>query len=182
MHTNYTTADLWKFHNRRSGYAPDPGPARWLWEINGDPISDNYTPEELDAIGLLRAWVKRYYPHPAAERLYGPGMVGISWFIEIAGMFESADCTADVYRDDQETFLSHFSHPQHDNSGEPINWNRVPVADKLWDRTHDDKGGFFQTATGWKPSPLQPAVYVPGVLRAAGLGHLVAYEPRTSSS
>lgn len=179
VHTTYTDNDLWRFRNRRSGYEPAPGPACWRWEISGDPISDNYSPDEIDAVDLLKRWLERSYPDHTTESLYGPGMVGIYWFVDIAGMFETADCTADVYRHDDETFLTHFTQPRHTDTDETINWNRVPVADKLWDQGHADKGGFFLTATGWRPSPLQPAVYVPGVLRAAGLGHLLSYNPRT---
>lgn len=50
VHTTYTDDDLWRFSNRRSSYAPAPGPACWRWEISGDPISDNYSPDEIDAV------------------------------------------------------------------------------------------------------------------------------------
>jgi hypothetical protein len=42
-----------------------------------------------------------------------------------------------------------------------MNWFMLPVVDKLWNSERFDKGGFIQEATGWKPSILQPCIYLP---------------------
>lgn len=85
---------------------------------------------------------------------------------------------AHVWAAGEDTFGKFFTTPRNAATDEVINWNRVPVRDKLWNADRDDKGGFFQQATGWKPSPFQPSVYLPGVLKAAGFSSLAPYEPR----
>jgi hypothetical protein len=50
------------------------------------------------------------------------------------------------------------------DTGERLNLLTLPVVDKLWDHTHADKGGFIQSATGWKPSVLHPFVYLPTLM------------------
>lgn len=67
----------WEFSNRR-GTHENTGPCYLVWELRGDPITDNFTPAEISADELLRIWAERYYPDQLAEHLYGPGMVGIS--------------------------------------------------------------------------------------------------------
>ncbi|AGJ59507.1 MULTISPECIES: hypothetical protein [Streptomyces] len=54
-------------------------------------------------------------------------------------------------------------------TGEQLNWLRLPVVDQGWHATADDRGGFIQQATGWKPSPLQPTMDVRQIGAAAGL-------------
>ncbi len=181
MHTYTDRENNWTFRNRRSGHE-NVGPCQLVWEIHGDPLTDGFTPHEVDAVDLLKMWVRKYYPHDVGERLYGPGMVGISWFLDAAGQFEAPDVEAHVWEVDGESFAQFFTTPRNVATDEVINWNRVPVKDKLWDSDHDDKGGFFQQATGWKPSAFQPAVYLPGVLKAAGLGSLVEYAPRETKT
>lgn len=172
------TENNWSFHHRQNNFKND-GPFHLSWEISGDPISDDYSTDEIDADELLRRWIKRYSPDVSAEAMYGPGMVAIHWFIEGASQFELAPFAADRYRHEgHEDFLTFFSWPTNMATGERLNWNRVPVIDKLWNEQRGDKGGFFQQATGWKPSTLQPVVYLPGVLAASGNGGLVEYLPR----
>ncbi|MBH8550844.1 hypothetical protein I8751_00235 [Nostocaceae cyanobacterium CENA357] len=69
------------------------------------------------------------------------------------------------YNDDlpHENFVTFFTHPVDSVTGKPINWLDVPVNDKLWNSKRADKGGFIQQATGWKPSILQPYVYLPAL-------------------
>jgi hypothetical protein len=42
------------------------------------------------------------------------------------------------------------------------------VKDLAWNQTTANKGGFIQEATGWKPSALQPHVYLPTLLHSIG--------------
>ena len=53
-------------------------------------------------------------------------------------------------------------------NGERLNWLLLPVEDKLWNAKQANKGGFIQEATGWKPSILQPFVYLPALLKGTG--------------
>lgn len=168
--------DAYRFSSLRSGFTRTTG-LSWLWEVNGTPMSDEYTPDEVDAVKLLRLWIERYYPDSGAEQRYGPGMVSISWFItgtdttiEIAP-FQALDHGVG-------DFLTAFTWPVHAGTGEPVNWLSLPVADGQWNARRADKGGFLQQATGWKPAPLQPMVYLPGLLAAVpGLGGLLPASP-----
>lgn len=109
-------------------------------------------------------------------------MVGIYWFVDglDEGTFESAPFTAPVYAHRHEDFLKTCSWPRHAETREPLNWLTLPVWDKLWNAERGDKGGFIQQATVWKPSPLQPAAHLPGLLAAVPvLAGLLPYQPRT---
>jgi hypothetical protein len=44
-------------------------------------MSDEFTPDEVDAVELLRLWIERCYPNSGAEQRHGAGMVSIIWFI-----------------------------------------------------------------------------------------------------
>ena len=63
-------------------------------------------------------------------------------------------------------FLSFFTWPEDAETGKPLNWLELPVVDKLWRPNRADKGGFIQEATSWKPSILQPYVYLSSLERA----------------
>jgi len=58
--------------------------------------------------------------------------------------------------------------PVNAKTGEPLNWFALPVVDKRWNTRRADKGGFIQEHTGWKPSVLQPYVYLPSLMEARG--------------
>lgn len=72
-------------------------PLELSWEVNGDPISDDWTPEEISAVDLLRLWIERHVPDQSAAEQFGPGMVRISWFVvgHPGGTFELAPFAPD---------------------------------------------------------------------------------------
>jgi hypothetical protein len=133
------------------------------WEVSGDPITDDYLPEEIDAPELWRMW-RQQNPGSHAE---------ISWYITSLGdnkVFEGAPFQDDIsYRKPGDPdFLTYFTMPI-DEDGEPVTWTRLPVLDKLWRPGQPDKGGFIQEASGWKPSPLQLRMDVDRIASAARL-------------
>lgn len=133
------------------------------WEVSLDPISDNYTPEEIDARELFGRWVKRVHEK------YPNDLVPIRWFVACReqGIFEAMPFQFDHFGDPtRENFLTFFSWPINPVTGERLNWLTLPVVDKLWNPKRADKGGFIQQATGWKPSILQPYVYLPSLTSA----------------
>jgi hypothetical protein len=67
---------------------------------------------------------------------------------------------------EEEHFLTHYKMPVNAETGEPINWLRLPVLDRGWSATACGKGGFIQEVTGWKPSPLQATMDVVQIGRA----------------
>ena len=104
----------------------------WLtYEITGDPISDDYAPDEITARELFQKWDDQYGGEEEFE---------ILWFVGGDSIFEFAD-----------TFLDHYwiADPLYD----------LPVRVKNWSE-HFDKGGFISEAHGWEPWPLQPTVTI----------------------
>lgn len=138
------------------------------WEANGDPVSDDYYSDDTSARELWRIWRKRYPVDERAEERWGKGAVRISWFVG-GEVFEAAPHAINLSDYDPETFLDTFTTPIDVTTGEPIQWTRLPVEDKLWNENRADKGGFIQEATGWKPSPLQPVFWPDQLAEACGL-------------
>ncbi|MBD1927860.1 hypothetical protein H6F74_16650 [Trichocoleus sp. FACHB-90] len=150
----------WRVRNLKGGDVWD-GAIIAYWEASFDPISDDYTPEEIDAHELFKKWVKK------VQEKYPNGLVPIYWFVKCKehAMFESMPFqfkhSAEVFSED---FLTFYSWPVSSMTGEQLNWLTLPVADKLWDSQRADKGGFIQQATGWKPAVLQPYIYLPALM------------------
>lgn len=166
---NQPDADVWEFKSRLSGYRKEE-PLRLYWELYCDPVSDDWLPDEIAAEELWRLWLTRYPRDEDAETYFGPGAMRIWWFVDGLSVFESAPFQhPSASRYSTEDFLNHYSVPRSAATGEPIQWTRLPVIDKLWRSGRADKGGFIQEATGWKPSPLQPFVNVLQLARAARL-------------
>jgi hypothetical protein len=163
----YPASKVWHFHGRRHAFERST-PLCLVWEVNCDPISDSYLYEDADADELLRIWLRDLDDerHPGWAPALGKPYVHISWYIEGGGCFETTSWDdmhvfyPDLGFDPREmgnSWFDTFSTPV-DDDGEPINWLRLPVVNKLWTPSRMDKGGFIQSATGWKPSAFQPVV------------------------
>lgn len=167
---------------------PYPAGTQWTWtsprsrhtwteeivlyaEPDGSSMSDDYLPEEADAEELWRMWVDRYavtYQQRYPDK-YRQGEVPIYWYVTLPtfrGVFEAAPYSRNSMSED---FLTHYTHPVNAQTGEPVNFARLPVLDRGWNKTTADKGGFIQEATGWKPSALQQTMDYFEVGRAADL-------------
>lgn len=154
-------------------------------EPNYSTITDDYTPDEISAHELWRIWVDKVAgkAHERWPDLYRPGEVTIMWTLTApapGNVHEAAPHTRPLPPDpdlvrmfgrayEPEDFLTHFRVPTNADTGERINWLRLPVLDCGWNATVGDSGGFIQEVTGWKPSPLQPTMDVVQLGRAAGL-------------
>ena len=149
----------WKVRHRQLGFEWE-GVLVAYWEAALDPISDEYTPREIDAQDLFYEWVKQI------KKKYPNNLVPIFWFVrcEEQGKFEYMPFQFDHFQSQQqENFLTFFTWPVNSITGEKLNWLTLPVIDKLWNSKRCDKGGFIQEATKWKPSILQPYVYLPSL-------------------
>lgn len=153
---------VWRVRCRHTGYEW-VGPLVAYSEVALDPISDDYSPDEIEAPELFRMWEKR------VQEKYPNGLIPIYWFAEckeegkFAAMpFQFEHIPGSLY----EAFLTFYSWPVDSVTGRRLNWLTLPVADKRWRANHADKGGFIQEATGWKPAILQPYVYLPALSRA----------------
>lgn len=130
---------MWTFSSRRGGIERTSDLCL-RWEVHGDPVSDDYTPEEASASELWSIW-RRQYP---GERL------PIHWFVEGDGTLEGAPHSELGGSD----FLTHYTWPVN-AEGEALRWTDLRVVDKLWNPQSAAKGGFIQEYSGWKPSPFQ---------------------------
>lgn len=139
-------------------------PLELNWEVSGDPISDDYTPDEISAEELYSLWREKYVPPH--------GWVTIHWQVRGNGIFEAFfDGDAGPSMDDGNGFFRYF------RIESEINWlTDVPVLDKLWTPTRADKGGFIQSTLGWKPSALQTLAHIP-TLESAAFGGVRILEP-----
>ena len=148
--------EVWKVRIKSNNIEWE-GPIVAVWEVASDPISDNYLQSEISAHELLREWAK------VVRQRYPDGLIPIYWFAmsEEAAKFERIP--VQFHHASQEDFLTFSTWPINTKTGEPLNWLRLPVIDKLWSATRANKGGFIQEATGWKPAILQPFVYLPSL-------------------
>lgn len=159
----------WKCQNLKTGFEPE-GTLEAYWEVSLDPISDNYTPQEMDANELFHMWARQ------VREKYPNGLIPIYWFVDCKGdafaTFEAMPFQFEHFPGFvAENFLTFFTWPVNATTDEPLNWLSLRVKDKLWNAKQQNKGGFIQQATGWKPAILQPHVYLPtleGTLRNQG--------------
>ncbi|WP_036489550.1 hypothetical protein [Myxosarcina sp. GI1] len=133
------------------------------WEVDRDIVSDDYTPFNITAKKLLKKWLE------LVREKYPNNLIPIYWFVEVRGDrtsgFEAMPFQHELQKGTN--FLDYYSYPIDCETNKPINWLELPVRDKLWFRSRDDKGGFIQQATGWKPSILQPYVYLPSLINSS---------------
>jgi hypothetical protein len=169
----YDAETVWRFTSRQSG-VEKVGTLRLWWEVESDPITDDFLPEETGPRELWDAWIRGVRERERYHHALGAPWVPIGWFVagEDSATFEGAPFVEDMYPDlatrPREDFLTYFTPPEDANTGEQINWLRLPVAEKLWRPGQGDKGGFITEVSGWKPSPLQSAVDL-RIFEAAGL-------------
>jgi len=135
-----------------------------FWELDFETLSSEYDIEDISAYELFEEWA-----HIVSEQ-YPNGLIPISWYVvddseRILGRMPFQ------YDAKVKDFLDSYTTPKSEG-GEEINWLTLAVSDKFWsERTGFYKGyhgGFIQEVTGWKPSPLQPYVFLPSLLKSAG--------------
>ena len=158
----------------RVGFKGSGSPGHWtgrlvaVWEVAFDPISDNFTPDEISAVDLFKQWAREVRPR------YPDLLIPIDWYIDgpDSAKFESAPFQHPRGKRSQDSFLTFYHWPEDPETGERLSWLRLPVVDKGWSPGFAKipgsitKGGFIQEATGWKPSILQPYVYLPSLEEA----------------
>lgn len=175
----YSPGTQWTFQARGTDYVQTQELAL-LPEPDGSSISDEYLPGEISAQDLWQMWVDKYADaqHERQPGAYDPGEVRILWtvttpagggVIELSPHSYDSRATRTGAYEPSENFGTIYTHPVHAVTGEPLNWLRLRVLDRGWNETVSHKGGFIQEATGWKPSPLQPAMDVRQIGAAAGL-------------
>ncbi|MEU0683517.1 hypothetical protein [Streptomyces albogriseolus] len=147
----YVAGTRWAFQSRESGYRNTEELVLLPLPANGE-ITDDYTHDEISAQELWQLWAKdanRY--HERYPDHFRPGEIPIVWTVTKPswdGVYELAPHTRDPrnlmpeFKDDpQQDFLTWYTHPEHEKTGETVNWLRLPVADRAWNNTAGDKGG-----------------------------------------
>lgn len=113
------------------------------YELNGDPVSDDFYPDETNAHELFDIWMRRY----------GQGEdVDIWWFVMGDRLVESAL----RYLPGDQCYEDYYALPR--VAGHEIPLASLPVIQKRWTKAQPDKGGFIPQATGWAPAPMQRSV------------------------
>jgi hypothetical protein len=167
----YTAAqNLWTVTNR-GHRAVRTCPLRLYWEADYDPISDEHIDAADGAVEVFDAWRRA-----VAGRVDVESALPIFWSVTSTegALFERAPLSyIKLPGDDPEfdgDFSTYYDRPVNVHTGEPVNWLRLPVIEKLWDpaRGRYDKGGHITSATGWRPSALQPSVRLPLLVDAYG--------------
>ncbi|MEE4598192.1 hypothetical protein V2J94_41215 [Streptomyces sp. DSM 41524] len=118
----YPPGTKWTWTGRQYRTPPFAEELVLHWEPNGSPLSDDYLPEEADALKLWRRWVdecadRAHWDWPA---LYRPGEVPILWSVttpKVVGVFEFAPHAVDrrgaAAPRIRENFLTHYTDPVH---------------------------------------------------------------------
>jgi hypothetical protein len=164
----YPPDTYWTFHARETrGREPIEQRKRLFleYEMPYSRITDNFGPDQRDADELLNEWLSTIdiangHEEDMSRLGLGPGWLYIRWGVHSPDGNVAEHAPFQIVEPSPRDFLTYFTWPRHAETGEPINWLRVPVEDFRWDLEQADNGGFLQAATGWKPSPLQPAVHV----------------------
>jgi hypothetical protein len=117
------------------------------YELWYDPITDDYSPQDISARDLYQQWRK----HVVNSR-YGD-FIPIIWFVSGPGIFESHPLYEHDYK--QDGYDDHFTEPQR-TDGQHFDWDDLPIIRKRWN-TNDKvvKGGFVEELTGWRPQSHQ---------------------------
>lgn len=153
---------IWKAKSRCTNYEWESKLGAY-WEVDYDPISDDYTPEEISADELFGLWVRK------VSETYSDGLIPVLWYVTGYDKrifefmpFQFNEFDTNRYSD----FLDYFTWPINKETGDRLNWLALPVVDKLWNSNRGDKGGFIQEVTHWKPGILQPYVYLGSLLQS----------------
>ena len=131
------------------------GEFRLVYEVDLDPISDDYYWDDVDPKQLFREWFKKVDRKHGGK--YRGGIVPIYWFVEGPGVFEFAQREQHGLISPRDGFLSYYGKPV-TPSGRVVEVHDLPVIRKRWDAGQADKGGFLPVATGWEPHPMQADV------------------------
>ena len=139
------------------------GQLQLVYEVMGDPISDDYNARWESAEYVFNQWVDWYDRIWSREKVKGSARyprqcVPISWFVVGCAVFEAAQPTYLSLDGDHrcEWFGDFYTRPYSLRTGAPIkSMKEIPVEQKRWSPGLSHKGGFITEATGWRPFPLQ---------------------------
>jgi hypothetical protein len=143
------------------------------------PLSRGHTPATMPAARLLTRYLREWVPRISKACGLPDGTVPIYWTVDGTGLngeahfetapFQHAPAAGDPDDGGQNgDWLTCFSWPRSQQTGRPVNWLQLPVADLAWNARRADPGGFVQEALGWRPSPSETTVDIARLARLAG--------------
>ncbi|WP_068059183.1 hypothetical protein [Nocardia xishanensis] len=154
MATYTEQENQWTVTPKISGEVQTKVPLVLEWEADYASVSDDYTTREISAYEMFQIWAKK------VETRHGD-TIPIFWVLlgERAPFCEQYRNAHKAEYGEYEDFTSYYRRPVNTETGEPVNWARIPVAVGTWAPGETkSKSDFIVTATGWVPSPLQSSV------------------------
>jgi hypothetical protein len=132
----------WRFRGRE--YGNEKVSPLWLYpELNCSSCVDDADDQSGEGqLAYYVDYVQRRYP-----QWWNADAVEIMWSVRGDGIFEYAPVPFEACDDIGENFLTFFTPPVDDKTGEPLNWWRLPVRNTRFPA--------FAKALGWLPSPFQ---------------------------
>ncbi|MGA5435460.1 hypothetical protein ACPCIZ_12800 [Streptomyces cellulosae] len=137
----------WRFSSLKTGYERVV-PLELHPEINLSPMVDEFYEESGEE--QFWQWVKAVQRKTPQQ--WDDDAVSIYWGVSSPenGVFETAPLQTHFFREratPPETFLTHFTWPVHEQTGERLDWFQLPVVNKRFPE--------WVKALKWTPSPLQ---------------------------
>ncbi|MEU0752008.1 hypothetical protein [Streptomyces albogriseolus] len=153
----------WRFSSRKTGYERVV-PLELYPEINLSPMVDEYYEETGEE--QFRQWVR--YVKRQTPQQWEDDAVSIYWTVSapsstVDGVFETAPFQTHFFREratPPETFLTHFTWPVHETTGERLDWFQLPVVNRRFPE--------WVKALKWTPSPLQATCPLRSIVESRG--------------
>jgi hypothetical protein len=149
----------WRFSSLVSGYERVV-PLELHPELNYSPMVDEYYDETGEE--QFRQWVKCIQRE--CPKQWEDDAVLIYWGVSSPGngVFETAPFQRQfAHRVPQvEDFLTHFTWPVHEQTGERLDWFQLPVVNERFKE--------WAEALAWTPSPLQPTCPLRSIVESRG--------------
>jgi hypothetical protein len=149
---------LYSYQHRKLGYTTISTLTAY-WEVEFSAIQNEYPSSKFSAIEIFNFWIEHITKYSDSNLLL------ITWQLENEDM-PYQHCRKETGED----FLTYYTHPIYLKTGKKVNFLDIPVANYLSNRhkaTYNSE--FIQKVTGWKPSILQPYIYLPALLQALHL-------------
>ena len=145
--------DVFSFYNRKFPSHRLTGQFLARYEVSHADTLLDFEPE-LDAGDAFDRWAKKVLENNSS------GLVKLDWLVEMPEQDFKPEFFPGQYEQEGSDFLTYFSNPINEQTGQLLDWGTVPVKKLRWNKKQKDAGGFIEEATGWKPSLLQSHIDV----------------------
>lgn len=152
--------NIWKVKCLDAPYKWE-GELKAYWEVELSAMSGDYYRHEVTAEEMFWIYVKH------VKGRYPDDLIPIYWSVQCIEEGKQETMPFQYNYSKYQDFLKYYTHPVNKETGEKLNWLSLPVVDQSWDKkyNHANASGFIQQVTGWKPSILQPFVWLNSLLQ-----------------